>query len=290
MRFVLAMVAAAVLWSTGGLFIKIISLDAMSLATWRSVVAAVTLFVIAGLRGKRTRFPRTRLAWLATLLYAATLLSFVFATKMTTAANAIFLQYTAPIYVLILEPFLMKTRFRPREIVYVAIALGGMALFFVGKLDAGGMAGNLQALASGVFFAGLMITMRLQHGDDEARWQAVTFGNLVLAAGVAVYLLMTPGTLAYPSGSSEIGGVLYLGIVQIGIAYALFAFAIARLGALESTLMGMIEPVLNPVWVFLGTGEQPAAWAFLGATLIVGAVVARSVIEKPPDLEPSLHP
>jgi drug/metabolite transporter (DMT)-like permease len=290
MKSVLAMLAAAVLWSTGGLFIKIIALDAMSLSTWRSLVAAVTMLVLAELRGQRMRVPRTKMAWLAASLYAATLLSFVFATKMTTAANAIFLQYTAPIYVLILEPFLMKTRFRPRDIVYVGIALGGMALFFVGKLEAGGMAGNVMALASGVFFAGLMITMRLQHGDVAARWQAVTFGNLVLAAGVGLYLLVTPATLGMPANWSEVGGVLFLGIVQIGIAYALFAYAIAKLGALESTLIGMIEPVLNPVWVFLGTGEQPAAWAFLGAALIVGAVVARSVIEKPPEPEPSLHP
>lgn len=290
MKSVLAMLAAAILWSTGGLFIKIIALDAMSLSTWRSLVAAVTMVILAELRGHRMRIPRTPMAWLAACLYAATLLSFVFATKMTTAANAIFLQYTAPIYVLLLEPFLLKTRFRPRDIVYVGIALGGMALFFVGKLEAGGMAGNLMALASGVFFAGLMITMRLQHGDDQARWQAVTFGNLVLAVGVGIYLALTPATLAFPSSAGELAGVLYLGVVQIGIAYALFAFAIARLGALESTLIGMIEPVLNPVWVFLGTGEKPAAWAFLGAALIVGAVVARSVIEKPPAPEPSLHP
>lgn len=290
MKHILAMLAAAVLWSTGGLFIKVISLDAMSLATWRSVVAALTLIVLAELRGQRMRVPRTPMAWIAAVLYAATLISFVYATKMTTAANAIFLQYTAPIYVLILEPFLLKTRFRPRDIVYVGVALGGMALFFVGKLEAGGMAGNVMALASGVFFAGLMITMRLQHADIEARWQAVTFGNLVLAVGVAVFALVTSTPVAFPAGIGEMSGVVYLGVIQIAVAYALFAYAIARLSALESTLIGMIEPVLNPVWVFLGTGEQPAAWAFAGAALIVGAVVARAFIESPPPPEPSLHP
>jgi drug/metabolite transporter (DMT)-like permease len=272
------MVAAAVLWSTGGLFIKVISLDAVSLAGWRSGVAAVTLFALARTRGHSLELPRHPLSWLAAVAYAHILLLFVCATKLTTAANAIFLQYTAPMYVLLLEPLLLKTRFRARDLAFVGVALGGMLLFFAGRIEAGDWLGNVLALTSGVFFAVFALAIRSRHDDAAARWQAVAYGNVVLFVGVALYELATPATFAWPASAREAAGIAFLGVVQIGVSYALFAYAISKLSALESTLVGMIEPVLNPVWVFLGTGERPTPWAFLGAALIVGSVATRAFV------------
>lgn len=285
---ILAMAAAAVLWSTGGLAIKVISLDALSLAAWRSGIAAIALFVFATARGHRLGVPRTPLAWLAAGSYAFILVLFVAATKLTTAANAIFLQYTAPAYVLLLEPLVLKTRFRARDLGFVALALGGMALFFVGRLDAGDGLGNAMALGSGLFFAIFALALRFRHDDAAARWQAVTYGNVLLVVGVAVYTAVSKAPFAWPATTAETAGVVYLGVIQIGLSYALFAYAISKLSALESTLIGMIEPVLNPVWVFLGTGERPSQWALVGAALIIGSVAARAAIaQRRRGLEPS---
>jgi DME family drug/metabolite transporter len=278
MHAILAMVVAAVLWSTGGLFIKVISLDALPLATWRSAIAALTLFALAAWRGHRVGLPRTPAAWLAAVSYSFILVLFVAATKLTTAANAIFLQYTAPMYVLLLEPVLLKTRFRARDLVFVAVALGGMGLFFVGRLEAGNWLGNAMALASGLFFAVFALAVRARHDDAGARWQAVTVGNALLCLGVLAYVALSPAEFAWPGSPAEAAGLAYLGVIQIGVSYALFAYAISKLSALESTLIGMIEPVLNPVWVFFGTGERPSNWAFLGAALIVGSVAARALV------------
>jgi drug/metabolite transporter (DMT)-like permease len=278
MNPILAMVLAAVLWSTGGLFIKVISVDALSLAAMRSAVAAVALFAIARALGVRVRIPRSPLSWAAAIVYAAILLLFVASTKLTTAANAIFLQYTAPIYVVLLEPVLLKTRFRARELAFVGVSLVGMALFFAGKIEAGNGLGNLLALASGVCFAVFALLSRMRHDDAEARWQAVTCGNAILPVAIFTWFALTPAEASWPSGAGEVAGILFLGVVQIGVAYALFVYAIARLSALESTLVGMIEPMLNPVWVFFGTGERPSTWAFLGAALIVGSLVVRAVV------------
>src|SRR5438552_6429392 len=145
----LLVLGAAVLWSTGGLFIKATSLSAIELSFGRSLLAAITIAFVTRKEG----FRLNRISAITSVLYAALLLLFVLATKLTTAANAIFLQYTAPVYVLILEPLFYKEKFRLRDLLTVAACIGGMSLFFVGKLRPQDVHGNLLALASGVCFA-----------------------------------------------------------------------------------------------------------------------------------------
>lgn len=262
----LLVVAAALLWSTGGLAIKLVPLSALGVAFWRSFVSAIFLVVV--FRPARARWRHASIA--TSLIYALMILSFVSATKMTTAANAIFLQYTGPLYVLAFAPFLLKERFRRVDAVAVAVALAGMSLFFVGRLDPGALAGNLVAVVAGFFFGLVILFLRRDAAGDAI--PSVIAGNFLAAA------------LAFPfaRGHLALDGrgillVLFLGIVQMGISYVLFVRGLTVVPAAEASLLGMLEPMFNPLWAFLGLGEKPSAWALLGGAIVLCAVAGRTI-------------
>jgi len=269
---VLAVAGAAVLWSTGGLFIKLAPMPALAVACGRSLIAG--LFYLALLR------PNLRLArWTTAAAYAACIITFVSATKLTTAANAIFLQYTGPAYVLVLSPFLLDEPFRPIDGLCVALSLAGMSLFFVGQIEAGQLSGNLLAIASGVFFAFVVVLLRREakSGSGNAL-PSTALGNLVAAAVTLPWALKAaPEMLSLRGG----GVLLYLGIVQLGLAYLLFVRGVRRVPAAEASLISMLEPVLNPVWVLIGFGERPGPWAIVGGAIVIAAVVIRTLIPQP---------
>ncbi|MGZ5430776.1 MAG: DMT family transporter [Thermoanaerobaculia bacterium] len=262
----LLVVAAALLWSTGGLAIKLVPLSALGVAFWRSFVSAIFLVVV--FRPARARWRHASIS--TSLIYALMILSFVSATKMTTAANAIFLQYTGPLYVLAFAPFLLKERFRRVDAVAVAVALAGMSLFFVGRLDPGALAGNLVAVVAGFFFGLVILFLRRDAAGDAI--PSVIAGNFLAAA------------LAFPfaRGHLALDGrgillILFLGIVQMGISYVLFVRGLTVVPAAEASLLGMLEPMFNPLWAFLGLGEKPSAWALLGGAIVLAAVAGRTV-------------
>ena len=261
---------AALLWSTGGLFIKWTTLSALELSFGRSLLAAATVALFT----RREGFGFNRITALASLLYAALLLLFVIATKRTTAANAIFLQYTAPIYVLIFEPLLYKEKFRLGDLFTVAICVVGMSLFFVGKLRPEDVSGNFLALSSGLCFAFYFLLLRHSRSQEVNRASSVIYGNLL------VVLLTAPaGLKAIPHMTAwDAAIVLYLGVVQIGLAYTLFTLGMARgVRSLDAGIIGYIEPVLNPLWVFLFLGERPSRWALVGGAIIIGAVALHTL-------------
>jgi DME family drug/metabolite transporter len=258
--------AAALLWSSGGLAIKLVPLPALGVAFWRSLLAAV--FLILVFRPSRERWRRA--SWTTGWIYAAMILSFISATKMTTAANAIFLQYTAPVYVLLLAPLLLKEPFRKADAVTLAVALGGMSLFFVGKLGAGTLEGNLVGVLSGVFFGGVILYLRRDTSRDAMA--SVLLGNLLAAA---LAFPFARGRLALDAKGAAL--VLFLAVVQMGISYIFFVKGLASVTAAEASLIGMLEPVLNPVWVWLGIGERPTPWAALGGAVVLLSVAARTV-------------
>lgn len=255
---------AALLWSTGGIGIKGVVDPPLKVTFYRSVFAALTLFVLF----RRDAWDLSRWkspAFVAAIVsYGACLTSFVVATKWTTAANAIFLQYAGVIWVLLLSPFVLGEPMRRRDVIAIGGALGGMALFFVGRFEARGMAGNGMALLSSVFFAALILALRKQH--DAAR-AAVTWGNvtiaLVMLPVVATDLTLTPRSFA---------GLVFLGVFQIGLAYAAFVKGLRHVTATQASLTGMLEPVANPVWVLLLLGERPSAWAIAGAAIVLAAI------------------
>ena len=271
-RAVLTVAGAAVLWSSGGLFIKLAPMPALAVACGRSLIAG--LFYLLVLR------PDLRAArWTTAAAYAGCIITFVSATKLTTAANAIFLQYTGPAYVLILSPFLLDEPFRPVDAICVALSLAGMSLFFVGKVDPGQVLGNVVAIASGVFFALAIVLLRrdAKSGTGDAL-PSVTLGNLLAAALAAPWAWQAASSMLSMKGAAVL---LYLGIVQLGLAYLLFTRGVRRVPAAEASLISMLEPVLNPVWVLIGFGERPGPWAVAGGAVVIAAVVVRTLWPQP---------
>ncbi|HYN83825.1 MAG TPA: EamA family transporter [Pyrinomonadaceae bacterium] len=269
---VLLVAAAAVLWSTGGLFIKATALDAFELSFGRSLLAAVTVAYFT----RREGFRLNGVTAAASVLYAALLLLFVVATKLTTAANAIFLQYTAPVHVLVFGPLLFGERFRSRDAAVVAACAVGMSLFFVGRLEASDLRGNAAALASGLCFAFFMLFLRHPGATRVNRASSVIYGNIIvtLVCAPAFFDAATAGRVT----AQDLVIVAYLGTVQIGLAYTLFTLGVARgVRALDAGIVGYVEPVLNPVWVFLALGERPSRWALAGGAIIVAAVVLHTL-------------
>ncbi|MBN8546543.1 MAG: EamA family transporter [Ignavibacteria bacterium] len=267
---IIAVVIAALLWSTGGLFIKLISLNSIQLSFFRSFFAGLVILLL--FRGKALKFNGWSL--MTGLFYAGVLVFFVMATKLTTAANAIFLQYTAPIYVLILEPLLLKTKFERINLITIVFCFIGMALFFVGKLSPGDIEGNTFALISGLCLTGMFLGMR-KSGEDY-KWSTIFWGNFFVALFCAYSLFDMPAL-----STNDFLMVGYLGIFQIGIAYVIFSYGINKVEAIEASLLAMIEPVLNPVWVLIGYGETPSFYAIIGGVIIVLAIALRTLmIEK----------
>src|SRR5688572_26663245 len=324
---VVYVIIAVFIWSTGGLFIKLTTLDAFQVTFFRSLLAAVTVMILTRKQGLRIN----AFGVLTSIIYAALLFLFVWATKQTTAANAIFLQYTAPIYILILAPFVIGEKFHLRDLITVIFCIGGMSLFFVGKLEINDYQGNIAALFSGVFL-GLYI-MLLKHprarGNAERGMRnaelstlpssvtdefaftsstdasdsafrtphsalpadpqsairnpkstnpliSVIYGNFLLAI-----LTLPSGVTALPvMNLTDIGSVAFLGIVQIGISYILFIKGVTGgTRPLDASIIGFIEPLLNPVWVFLFVGERPSQWAILGGAIIIATVVVHTLAQ-----------
>lgn len=284
------MLLAVLLWSTGGVLIKFTALDAFAVNAGRSFFAALTVAAFTYRKGLKL----DRFTLLSSLLYAGTLSCFVYANKTTTAANAIFLQYTAPIYILILAPFVLKEKFRASDLITVIVCLSGMSLFFLepqtatNKLASNVFVGNLAALASGVFFGLYFIFLR--HPRSLANRNpalSVFYGNLIIV------LLMLPlifNNVPAQINSNDIAAILFLGVFQIGIAYVLFTQGIARgVRSLDASIIGFIEPLLNPIWVFLFLGERPSGWAILGGAIIVAAVVFHTIKSSRDKISRELH-
>jgi len=265
---------AGLLWSTGGLFIKLISLPAMQLAFFRCIIAAITF----GILFRKRILLFNKLTFVNSAFYAAILITFVIATKTTTAANAIFLQSTAPIYVLIFEPIFNKTKYERINIITVAVCVLGMLLFFVGKLEPGHLEGNIIALLSGIAFASFFLGMK--KNDPKYQHSSIFYGNILVAI-ISIPFLFSLEVLT----TNDFMMLAFLGVFQIAIAYAFFSSGLKRIYAVEASIIALIEPVLNPVWVFIGYGEVPTLTAIIGGLIILGAIVIRSLIAQTPSLK-----
>jgi drug/metabolite transporter (DMT)-like permease len=201
--------------------------------------------------------------------YALCTISFVVATKLTTAANAILLQYTAPIWIALFGASLLGERTTRSDWWAVGVTLAGMLLFFADSLRWSGVLGNLIGVASGISFAAMTLLMRKQKQGSVT--ESIILGNLIAGATGLFWLVQAPGLNA-----SGWAALLALGIVQLGLSYMLYARAIKHVTALEAVLIPVIEPILNPVWVMLFVGERPGPLSLCGGLLVLGAVTWRA--------------
>jgi drug/metabolite transporter, DME family len=276
---VLLVAAAALLWSTGGIGIKAVAEPALKVTFYRSLFAAIALMLFLPRDAWATRRWSSTAVFVGSIIsYAACLTTFVVATKWTTAANAIFLQYAGAIWVLLFSPLVVHEPLRARDAVAIGVALGGMALFFVGRFETRGMAGNAMALLSSVFFAALILLLRREHRASQA---TVTWGNVLTAFGVLPFIASN-----LRLSLMSVGVLLFLGAFQIALAYFLFTRGLEYITATQASLTGMLEPIANPIWVFLFIGERPSPFAIAGAVVVLMAIAwhtlsGDSVIELP---------
>lgn len=267
-KALLVIALVAILWSSGGVLIKLVSWNPLALAGIRSLIGAVFLLLVA--RGRRFNFSPMVLA--GALAYAATLITFVAATKLTTAANAILLQYTAPIYVALLGGWFLREHINWKDWLAIFAVLGGMAFFFLGKLSLTGMNGNLLAISSGLFFAWLVLLLRKQ--KDANPLQSIIMGNIL------TFLIGLPFCRDLQLTKGNIAGILALGIFQIAIPYFLYSIAIRYVRAFDAILVMTLEPILNPIWVWLIIAEVPGLWSIVGGLIVITAILLHGFLNR----------
>lgn len=264
---ILYLLITAILWSTGGLLIQSIDAHPFAIAGGRSIIAGLLLW--AFLKKPRFTFSKAQLA--GALFYALTVILFVLANKLTSAANAILLQYTGPIHVAIFSWMFLKEKVTTIDWIAIIAVFAGMCLFFIDDLSTDGMLGNVIAILAGMAFAGLAISLRMQ--KDDSPLESILLGNIVTGIFGFAWLYQS-----MPMNQDSIIGLLLLGIVQLGIPYILYAKAIQHVTALESILIPVLEPLLNPLWVFLASGQIPGKGAFWGGAIVIIAIIGRSVV------------
>jgi drug/metabolite transporter (DMT)-like permease len=279
-----AVLLCAILWSTSGLFIKIIDWNPLVIAGIRSLIAALFMLLVRGVtrrRGADGSFAAALKSalksgpfWAAGFAYSATMILFVIANKMTASANAILLQYGAPVWAALLGWLLAGEKPHAGHGIALVMVMAGLFLFFRDGLVSGSHTGDLIAVLSGVCFGANSVFLRMGKDGDPA--------GAMLLAHVLTAVFCLPFVFIYPPSLSPgpIGSIFFMGILQIGLASMLFSYGIQRVRAVEAMLIAMIEPVLNPVWVLLVTGERPAPSALVGGAIIVAAVLVSSFNHK----------
>jgi len=274
----LQLVAAAVLFSTGGAAIKAADFTGWQIASLRSGVAAVAILLLS----REARRGWTWRVGVVGFVYATCLTLFVLANRLTTAANTIYLQSTAPLYLLVLGPWLLKERVRLKDVGFMAVIGVGLALFFIGVDRPVATApdpvhGNLVALGSGLFWALTVCGLRWMGAGGAARGSAVAavaVGNLI-AFGMSLPMALPLGAHA----AADWGLIGYLGVFQIAVAYLFVTAALRVIPALEASLILLIEPALNPLWAWMFQGERPGGWALAGGALILGATTLKAMVD-----------
>jgi DME family drug/metabolite transporter len=282
----LQILAAALLFSTGGAAIKATTLSGWQVAAFRSGVAAAAVFLL---------MPAARRGWTWHVLpvgvsYAVTLVLFVIANKLTTSANAIFLQATAPLYMLLFGPLLLREAVRVRDVLLMVPVALGLALFFVGAQSPLHTApdprtGDLLAVASGATYALMLVGTRWlenRAGGEGSALPMVVAGNLI-----AFFACLPFALPVAHAGPADWLAVAYLGVFQIGAAYVLLTWGIRHVPVLQASVLLLLEPTLNPVWAWLMHGETPGPWAIAGGTLILGATLARTLADAGPQPAPA---
>jgi drug/metabolite transporter (DMT)-like permease len=265
------MVLVTLIWSANGLLIKLVSWSPMSISGFRSFFAAAVLLPFLGKPRHLISFDTL----VGSLGFAAALITFVMATKLTTAANAIFLQLTAPIYVALLSGWILGERIRVLDWVITGIIISGMLLFFGDNLTVDGFWGNICAIISAICWALFVLYSRRQ--KDDLPLKIPILGHIICA------LLGIPFILSAGPPESGWFWIIPMGAVGAGLSFVLYTAVIKRLKAIEAVITQTIEPIFNPVWVFLVIGETPGPLALLGGMVVLSSVTLHAVLRQRTD-------
>lgn len=261
---------AAFLWSFAGVVTKYIPWNAMTIAAMRGAIAAVTIALVRRRWRVKLNFPTVA----SGICMAATTVLFMYANKMTTAANAIVLQYTAPIYIVLLSILLYRKKPKVLEIGTVLVTIGGIALFFFDSMSPGSLTGDLIALLAGLTFGGVFFF----NGYPGAEPQDASFLGCILSALFLPAVFFDKGFTSGAGGAAAWGLILFLGVVQLGLAYNFLGKGMKTTSAVTSSIICAVEPILNPIWVFLALGERPGALSIAGAAVVIVTIVVYNVL------------
>jgi drug/metabolite transporter (DMT)-like permease len=265
-RAILLQIIAALMFSSGGLVIKLITVSPQSVVGVRGAIAAIIIALF--MRKARFRWSLSQIGGAVAL--GATQFFFVLATTQTTAANAIFIQYTAPIYVAIFGIWYLKEKLQWLDGLSIVAVFAGLALFFWGNLDPTALQGNINALISGITYAWFMLFLRKQ--KDTSTIETVFLGNALIAVIFLPFIFFENPT------SNDWLALGFLGVLQLGIPFVLMSISIRSLTAVEAILIQALEPIMNPVWVFLVIGEKPSSFALLGGLIVLISVTLRAIL------------
>jgi len=258
-------VIASILWSTGGLLIKLSDWNPIAISGSRSLISALIMLAYI----KKPKITKSKPQIIGAIAYAATVLFFVMANKLTTAANAILLQYTAPIFVAILGVWILKERIHWYDLASIAAVFLGISLFFIQGIEGGKALGNVIAILSGFSMASATVALRLQ--KDGSAVETTWLGNIL------TFIIALPFLGQVQFDFKNVMIIVFLGVFQLGISYILYVNSLKYITALEAILLTVIEPLLNPLWVYIFAGEAPGILAIIGGIIVITAIIMRNV-------------
>ena len=269
---ILQMLGCAALWSIAGIFIKLVPWNAFAVAGMRSLVAGVTVLVCMKLMG--IKYVLNKKTVIAGIFSACTYLCFVSANKLTTAANAIVLQFTCPVFIVIYEAILYGKKVRRQDLTVVVFTLLGIALFFFDQLEGGYIIGNIVAIVAGMFMAGMYVSVGELPVDQ--RFSGVFNGQVItFFVGLPFFLLSKPEIT-----TGAVLSIIILGVFQLGLAYVLYVKSSKYCPPLACCLLGAVEPLLNPIWVLIFDGEKPGLFAFIGGIIVIVSITIWCIFGK----------
>ena len=271
-KAIIEMLICATLWSTGGIFIKLLPWNGFAVAGLRSLIAGATMGVYMLL--KKYRFMLSRRTFLSGVFTACVYTCFVLANKLTTAANAIVLQFTSPVFIVIFSALFFHKKIRRADLAAVLFTLLGVALFFFDQLKPGYILGNCVAIVAGMFMAGMFVTVGEMQGEE--RFSAIFIGQMLTFLVGLPFVIATKPELT----AQTLSCILALGVFQLGISYILYVKASVYCPPLACCLLGAVEPLLNPVWVFLFDGERPGLFALIGSVIVIVSVTLWCIFGK----------
>lgn len=268
---ILLMLACAACWSIAGILITLVDLNPLVLSGLRSLIAATTVFIY--MKIKKIKVIVSKRSLLNGLLLCLTFNSFITANKLTTPANAIVLQYTAPVFLMILMALIYKKRFSKADIITVIFTIIGISLFFFDQLSEGSIIGNIVAILSGAFMGSMYLFVG--SGEEKERFSGVLLGNVMTAIVGLPFMLFTEVSFT----PASIAALLGLGVVQLGIAYILFVNASKTCPPLACCILSALEPILNPIWVLIFLGQAPGLFALIGGVIVIVTITVWCIID-----------